>query len=136
MNNTFSILKPDALSRGLHEYIIGDIEGFGCSIVSRALYQLSKMDAEFLYFEHQKHPNFRNLVNFMSSGRVILLKISCPFTIEEFKTRCGNANPEKASIGTIRRKYGSDYTKNAIHASDSQDSFRREYGYFSSIIDF
>lgn len=132
-DKTLIVIKPDAVRKNVIGSILKRFEDEGFRIRELRMLRLSKEDAEEFYSVHRDKPFFNELVQFITSGSVVAAILedesSCDGDIDAIaKVRkiIGVTNPSKAEEGTIRRLYGSSITENAIHASDSIESFERE----------
>jgi nucleoside-diphosphate kinase len=130
MERTLAIIKPDATERGLHSKIIQRILDEGFEIVGMKLNRLSPLAAEGFYAEHRERPFFKDLVEFMLSGPVVLLALERAEAISHWRGVMGATNPEQADDGTIRAEIGENIERNSVHGSDSRDSAQREVAYF------
>jgi nucleoside-diphosphate kinase len=131
MDRTFIICKPDAVERGLVGAVLSRFETKGFSIVAA---EIRTLDAETLgrhYEEHVGKPFYDDLVSFMSRGPVLVAVLEGPEdTWSVVREMMGATNPLKAAPGTIRGDYGTLFTENLIHGSDSAESAAREIGIF------
>lgn len=127
---TLSIIKPDAVIKNVIGAIINRFEISGLVIVTAKMLQLTSIQATQFYCEHQKKFFFKNLIDFMISGRVFVQVLEGNNSIRRVREIMGSTNPVEALAGTIRADYGINYTKNAIHGSDSTESAIREISYF------
>lgn len=131
MNYTFSIIKPDAISKGNQMAILRRIKNSGFNINGLKHIRLTKEQAEEFYLIHKNKPFYKDLITFMTSGPVIVLSIhSNGNSIEDFRTLIGDTDPKESSIGTIRNLYGTDIGHNAIHGSDSPENSKKETLFF------
>lgn len=121
-NRTFTMIKPDAFSKGNTGNIIQKITNSGFKIVALKLTQLTKEKAEGFYAIHQDKPFFESLVNFMISGPIVAAVLEKKNAVQDFRTLIGATNPEDAAEGTIRNLYASSIENNAIHGSDSDEN--------------
>lgn len=128
--NTLSIIKPDAVAKNIIGSIISRFEAAGFIIVGAKILKLTHVQASEFYFEHQKKYFFDSLINFMISGPIFIQILEGNNSIQRNREIMGSTNPEDALAGTIRSDYGYNYTKNAIHGSDSKESAAREISYF------
>ena len=130
IERTFSIIKPDAVSKN----IIGDIESrfekAGLKIVAARMLHMSQKQAEGFYAEHSERPFFPDLVAFMTSGPVIVQVLEGENAIARNRELMGATNPKEAEAGTIRADYAETIDANAVHGSDSPESAEREIAYF------
>ncbi|MES2964792.1 MAG: nucleoside-diphosphate kinase [Bdellovibrionota bacterium] len=127
---TFSIIKPNAVKKN----VIGDtlefFEKAGLSIAAAKLTVLSRKKCEEFYAEHKARPFFGELVDFMTSGPVLLLVLSGEGAVMKNREIMGATDPKKAAPGTIRAKHGDSVGENAVHGSDSAESAAREITLF------
>ena len=130
MENTLSIIKPDAVSKNVIGKILDRFESSGLKIVAIKMLHLDKDMAEGFYAEHKGKPFFEKLINFMTSGPVIVQVLSGENAIKTNRDLMGNTNPEEAAAGTIRSDFAESIDANAVHGSDSPESAEREISYF------
>ncbi len=126
MNRTFLLLKPDALQKRVVGEIISMIEKAGFNILNIKMRKWTKEEGETFYSVHRGKPFFEGLVEFMTSGPIIGLLLEKENAIEDLRKLVGATDPSKAEPGTIRHKYGTNVRVNAVHASDSEESFQYE----------
>ena len=130
-NRTLVLLKPDAVERGLVGAITSRFENKGLRLVGMELRTLNKAILERHYEEHVGKGFYGELVEFMSRGPVVAMAIEGPEdTWEIVRTMMGATNPRKADLGTIRGDFGTLFTENLVHGSDSAESAARELGIF------
>jgi nucleoside-diphosphate kinase len=127
---SFSIIKPDILERNLVGSVISYIEKAGLKIVAQKMVILSKAQAESFYSEHSARPFFSSLVNFMTSGPVILQVLKGENAIAKNRAIMGATNPSDAAEATIRKDFARNIEENSIHGSDSPESAQREIAFF------
>ncbi len=127
---TLVIIKPDAYESKHFGEIISIIERNRLEIVEGKVIKLSREEAEKFYEEHRGKPFYEGLVEFMSSGRAFAMVVEGENAVESVRKIIGATDPKKAEVGTVRYIYGSEMPKNAIHASDSPKSARREITFF------
>ncbi len=132
---TFSIIKPDAVSKGYTGRILSRITEAGFSIAALRMVRLSRQQAEDFYYVHRERSFYRGLVEFMSSGPVIVMVLRKANAVEEFRRLIGSTDPAKADQGTIRAEFASDVQKNAVHGSDSPENAGREASFFFPAIE-
>lgn len=130
MANTLGIIKPDAVRRRLVGAVIGRIEAAGLVLRGLKVQRLSRERAEQFYAAHQGKPFFRSLVEFMSSGPVVLLVIGGPDAVNRWRALMGATDPAKAAYRTIRREWGTSVQHNVVHGSDTPESARAEVAFF------
>ena len=130
MENTLSIIKPDAVSKNVLGKILDRFESSGLKIIAIKMLYLDKDMAEGFYSEHKGKPFFDKLINFMTSGPVVVQVLSGENAIKTNRELMGNTNPEEAASGTIRSDFAESIDANAVHGSDSSESAEREISYF------
>jgi nucleoside-diphosphate kinase len=130
MEQTFAIIKPDAVKRRLAGKILARIEEAGFTVKAMRLEHLSKPEAEGFYAVHRERPFFGELTDFMSSGPCVLLVLEAPDAIRKWRTTMGATDPAKAEAGTLRKDFGESIGHNATHGSDAADTAAFELGYF------
>ncbi|MCB9061629.1 MAG: nucleoside-diphosphate kinase [Halobacteriovoraceae bacterium] len=130
VERTLSIIKPNAVEDNNIGSIIGRFEKEGLKIAAAKLIKLSKEKAEGFYIEHKERPFFGSLVNFMTSGPVVLMVLEGESAVERNREIMGATNPAEATEGTLRKLYAKSIEANAVHGSDSQASAEREIAYF------
>lgn len=128
---TLIILKPDAVQRGLIGKIISRIEEKGYAIESMNMKELTREELNYHYEEHKEKPFFRELVEYMSSGPVVIMTVCGENTIKGMRRLAGATDPLEAEAGSIRGMYALIKTENLIHSSDSPESARREVAFFT-----
>ena len=127
---TFSIIKPNATADNNIGNIIAIFEKEGLRISAARFTQLSKEKAEGFYIEHKDRPFFGELVDFMTSGPVMLMCLEGENAVAKNREIMGATNPAEAAEGTIRKLYAKSIGENAVHGSDSPESAERELAYF------
>jgi nucleoside-diphosphate kinase len=127
---TLLIIKPDAVQRDLIDEIIARVERQGLRVESKRRMRIDRDLAERHYAEHSEKPFFGELVEFITSGDVIVAKVTGPEAISVLRTLIGATDPAKADPGTIRGDYGKVITENLVHGSDSPESAKRELELF------
>lgn len=130
MEQTFAIIKPDAVKAKNAGRILQRIEEAGFRIVAMRMQHLTKSEAEGFYAVHRERPFFNSLTDFMSSGPCILLALESEDAIRRWRTLMGATDPAKAEPGTLRREFGTSIEHNATHGSDGPDTAAFELGYF------
>lgn len=130
MEKTFSIIKPNAVEENHIGDIITRFEKEGLKIAAAKMTNLTKEKAEGFYIEHKDRPFFGSLVNFMTSGPIILMVLEGENAIEKNRKIMGATNPADAEEGTLRKLYAKSIEANAVHGSDSSASAEREINYF------
>ncbi len=132
MEQTFSMLKPDAVQRSLIGEIIGRFEKKGLKLVALKLLKISREMAERHYAEHLGKPFFNDLVDFITSGPVVAMIWEGQNAIQVVRTMMGKTDPQEALPGTIRGDFGLFTGNNIVHGSDSPESASREINLFFS----
>lgn len=129
---TFSIIKPDATKRNLTGAINAVIEGAGLRIIAQKRIWLSEGQAEGFYDVHKERPFFRDLVNFMISGPVVVQVLEGENAVAKYRDVMGATNPANAAEGTIRKQFAESIEANSVHGSDSLENAEREITFFFS----
>jgi nucleoside-diphosphate kinase len=129
---TLSIIKPDAVKKNVIGKIIGRFEEEGLKIAGMKLKSLSRKEAEGFYAEHKARGFFPELVEFMTSGPVVIMALRGEKAIEKNREIMGATNPADAKPGTLRKLFAASIGENAVHGSDSSLSAQREVSYFFS----
>lgn len=132
VERTLSIIKPDAVAKNVIGQIYARFEAAGLKIVAAQLRQLSRAEAEAFYAVHRGRPFFPDLVAFMSSGPVMVQVLQGENAIARNREIMGATNPEKADAGTIRKDFGTNIERNAVHGSDGPDTAKQEIAFFFS----
>lgn len=130
VEQTLSIIKPDAVSKNHIGEIVARFEKAGLTIAAQRMMQLSRAQAEGFYAEHKGRPFFDGLVDFMTSGPVVVQVLSGENAILANRDLMGATDPAKAAPGTIRADFADAIDANAVHGSDSVVSAAREIAYF------
>jgi len=130
VERTLTIVKPDSVAAGHTGEIIAALEEAGFRIVAMKMVRLTKVQAEGFYHVHRGKFFFDSLVNFMTEGPVVPIALERENAIQALRDLMGNTNPEKASGGTIRKRFGTSIERNAIHGSDAPETAAFELGYF------
>lgn len=130
LEQTLSIIKPDAVERHLIGKIFARLEENGFRIIATKMLHLTPAQAEGFYAEHQGKEFFAGLVEYMTSAPVVVAVLEKDNAILDYRTLMGATNPEKAEEGTIRRDFAINQRKNCVHGSDSLESAKREIAYF------
>lgn len=130
VERTFSIIKPNAVGKNVIGQIIARFEDKGLRIAAAKLLQLSREKAEGFYIEHKERPFFPSLVQFMTSGPVLLMVLEGENAVEANRAIMGATDPAKAAPGTLRKDFADSIEANAVHGSDSPISAEREIAYF------
>lgn len=130
MEQTLSIIKPDAVKKGVIGKIIARFEENGLRIVAAKRLQLSKNDAEAFYAIHKERPFFKDLVEFMVSGPVVVMVLEGENAVAKNRDLMGATNPKEAKPGTIRADFAESIDANAVHGSDSLENAKNEIAFF------
>lgn len=130
VEQTFSIIKPNAMKKNAIGDIISMFEANGLKIAAAKIQILSKSKAEEFYAEHKERPFFGELVSFMTSGPVMLMCLQGENAVLKNREIMGATDPKKANAGTVRAKFGDNVGENAVHGSDSAASAARELALF------
>ena len=133
MNNleqTLSIIKPDAVERNLQEEIKNEFKKNNFLIIKEKKIHISKSEAEQFYKVHQSKPFYNDLCNYLSSGPIIVMCLEKENAVLDNRNLMGSTNPKEAKDGTLRKKYGLSIDKNSVHGSDSVDNAKIEIDFF------
>jgi len=130
IERTFSIIKPDATARNLTGAINATIEGAGLRIIAQRRMRISREQAETFYAVHRERPFFRELVEFMTSGPVIVQVLEGENAIARYREIMGATDPAKAAPGTIRKVHAKSLGENSVHGSDAPDTAQQEIAQF------
>lgn len=130
MERTLAIVKPDAVEKQLIGEVIKRYEADGLRIVGMKMLCLTREEAEGFYYVHRERPFFKSLVDFMSSGPVVVLILEGKGAIKKNRDLMGATDPGKAEPGTIRKLFGANIEMNAVHGSDSKEAASFEISYF------
>ena len=132
LEQTLSIIKPDAISKGFAEEICQRLEEAGLKIHSKRSLHLTEEEAEGFYIEHKGKPFFPVLITFMTSGPIQVQILEGENAYANYREVMGNTNPKEANPGTLRADFADSIDANAVHGSDSKQSAEREINYFFS----
>jgi nucleoside-diphosphate kinase len=130
LERTLSIIKPDAVRKNAIGQILARFEAAGLRIVAARMTHLSRAQAEGFYAVHRHRPFFRDLVEFMISGPVLVQVLEGDNAIAKNRELMGATDPKKAEKGTIRADFADSIDANAVHGSDSPETARTEVAYF------
>lgn len=130
IERTFSIIKPDATARNLTGAINALIEKSGLRIVAQKRLRMTREQAETFYAVHRERPFFRDLVEFMISGPVVVQVLEGDNAIARYRDIMGATNPANASDGTIRKLYAKSVGENSVHGSDAPETAEKEIAQF------
>ena len=130
MEQTLSIIKPDAVERHLENEIKQMFILKGFKIIKEKKIQIEKTEAELFYKVHETKPFYNDLCAYLSSGPILVMIIEKENAIKENRNLMGATNPKDAKEGTIRKKYGISIDKNSVHGSDSVENAKKEIDFF------
>ena len=130
MEETLSIIKPDAVERKLEDRIKNIFIKNNFEIVKEKKVKLEKKDAEQFYKVHETKPFYNDLCNYLSSGPVLVMILKKNNAILENRKIMGATNPKDAELGTIRKEFGISIDKNSVHGSDSKENAEKEINFF------
>ena len=130
IERTFSIIKPDATARNLTGKINAVIEDAGLRIVAQRRIRMTRQQAEKFYEVHAERPFYGELVEFMTSGPVVVQVLEGDNAVARYREVMGATNPEQAADGTIRKLFALSIGENSVHGSDSQENARIEIAQF------
>tara|TARA_B100001741_G_scaffold117925_1_gene97285 strand:- start:1821 stop:2231 length:411 start_codon:yes stop_codon:yes gene_type:complete len=130
LEQTLSIIKPDAVERNLQEEIKKNFIYNGFNIKNEKKIQISKNEAEEFYKVHQSKPFYAELCNYLSSGPIVVMVLEKENAVAENRKLMGATDPKKADDGTLRKKYGISIDKNSVHGSDSLENAKIEIDFF------
>ena len=130
VEQTLSIIKPDAVERNLDNEIKQMFKDKGFQIVKEKKIQIEKSEAEIFYKVHETKPFYNDLCSYLSSGPIIVMVIEKENGILANRELMGTTNPKDALDGTIRKKYGISIDKNSVHGSDSPENAKIEINFF------
>ena len=132
VEQTLSIIKPDAVERNLTEEIKNEFKSNGFSIKNEKKIKLEKSEAEKFYQVHQSKSFFNDLCEYLSSGPILVMILEKFNAVMDNRNLMGATDPQKAEEGTLRKKYGISIDKNSVHGSDSIDNAKIEIDFFFS----
>ncbi len=130
MEQTLSIIKPDAVAKNVVGKILSRFEDAGLRIAATKKMQLSRPDAEAFYAVHSERPFFKDLVEFMISGPVVVSVLEGENAMTKNRDLMGATNPKEAAAGTIRADFADSIDANAVHGSDSLENAKTEINFF------
>ena len=130
IEHTLAIIKPDAVSRGLVGKILARVEEQGFRLRALKLVRLSKQTAQEFYRVHAERRFYESLTTYMSSGPVVPMLLERDNAIQSLRDLMGATDPQQAAAGTIRRDYGENIERNAIHGSDAAETAAVEIPFF------
>ena len=130
IEQTLSIIKPDAVERNLQDQIKNEFKNKGFEILKEKKIHISKDEAEKFYKVHESKPFYKDLCSYLSSGPIVVMKLQKDNAVSENRKLMGATNPEDAEEGTLRKKYGISIDKNSVHGSDSIENAKIELDFF------
>jgi nucleoside-diphosphate kinase len=130
LERTLSIIKPDAVKKNVIGKIVARFEDAGLRVVAARMKHLSRAEAEGFYAVHRERPFFGDLVEFMTSGPVLVQVLEGPEAIARNRELMGATDPKKAAQGTLRAEFADSIDANAVHGSDAPETARVEIAYF------
>ena len=130
IEQTLSIIKPDAIERNLDNEIKKEFINKGFKIVKEKKIQLAKSEAEEFYKAHETKPFYNDLCAYLSSGPIVVMILEKENVVMANRRLMGVTNPKKAEDGTLRKKFGISIDKNSVHGSDSLENARNEINFF------
>ena len=132
IEQTLSIIKPDATSRNITGQVNSIIEKSGLKIIGQKRIKLTKDTAGKFYEVHKERPFFQDLVSFMASGPVIVQVLQGENAVALYRKVMGATNPQEAEVGTIRKEFALSIEANSVHGSDSIENAKKEISFFFS----
>ena len=130
LEQTLSIIKPDAVERNLSEEIKNEFKKNGFNILKEKKVHLTKTDTEKFYEVHQSKPFYNDLCEYLSSGPIVTMILEKNNAVIDNRKLMGATNPKNAEEGTLRKKYGISIDKNSVHGSDSLENAKIEINFF------
>ena len=130
LEQTLSIIKPDAVERNLEDKIKSFFTKSNLKIIKNKKVQISKEESSEFYKVHQTKPFYHDLCNYLASGPIIVMILEGENAISKNRELMGATDPKKAEEGTIRKMYGLSIDKNSVHGSDSQENAKKEINFF------
>ena len=132
IERTLSIIKPDAVAKNVIGQIYARFEAAGLKIIAARMAHLSRAEAEQFYAVHKERPFFKDLVDFMISGPVVVQVLEGENAIARYRDIMGATDPAKAAAGTIRKVHAKSIGENSVHGSDAPDTALKEIAQFFS----
>jgi nucleoside-diphosphate kinase len=130
LEQTLSIIKPDAVERNLSDQIKNEFKKNGFNILKEKKIKLEKSETEKFYQVHQSKPFYNNLCDYLSSGPVVAMILEKENAVSDNRKLMGATDPKNAESGTLRKKYGISIDKNSVHGSDSIENAKIEINFF------
>ncbi|MDA8406725.1 MAG: nucleoside-diphosphate kinase [Deltaproteobacteria bacterium] len=135
MQKTLSIIKPDGVAKKLIGEVVSVFESAGFRVAAMKMKRLSRSEAEGFYYVHKERPFFPELIEFMTSGPLVLMVLEAEDAIRRNRDLMGATDPAEATLGTIRARWADSKQNNIVHGSDSEESAKFEIGHFFSGIE-
>ena len=126
IERTLSIIKPDATERNLTGLIVARLEGAGLRVIAQKRVWWRKKDAKKFYEVHKGQPFYKELINYMTSGPIVLMVLEGDGAITKYREIMGATNPVDAEPGTIRKDFGVNHQRNSVHGSDAPETAKKE----------
>ena len=126
IERTLSIIKPDATERNITGLIVARLEGAGLRVIAQKRLWWRKKDAKKFYEVHKGEPFYKELINYMTSGPIVLLVLEGDDAIAKYREVMGATNPVDAAPGTIRKDFGVNHQRNSVHGSDALETAKKE----------
>ena len=130
IEQTLSIIKPDAVERNLQDQIKNEFKNNGFEVLKEKKIHITKDEAEKFYKVHESKPFYNDLCSYLSSGPIVVMSIQKENAVLENRKLMGATNPKDAEEGTLRKKYGISIDKNSVHGSDSVENAKIELDFF------
>ena len=130
IEQTLSIIKPDAVERNLQDQIKNEFKNNGFEILKEKKIHISNEEAEKFYKVHESKPFYNDLCAYLSSGPIVVMSLQKENAVLENRKLMGATNPKDAEEGTLRKKYGISIDKNSVHGSDSVENAKIELDFF------
>jgi nucleoside-diphosphate kinase len=126
IERTLSIIKPDVTERNITGLIVARLEGAGLRVIAQKRLWWRKKDAKKFYEVHKGEPFYKELINYMTSGPIVLLVLEGDDAIAKYREVMGATNPVDAAPGTIRKDFGVNHQRNSVHGSDAPETAKKE----------
>ena len=126
IERTLSIIKPDATERNITGLIVARLEGAGLRVMAQKRVWWRKKDAKKFYEVHKGQPFYKELINYMTSGPILLLVLEGENAVAKYRETMGVTNPVDAAPGTIRKDFGVNHQRNSVHGSDAPETAKKE----------
>lgn len=130
VQQTLSIIKPDAVAADKIGPVIANIEAAGLHVIAMRMTWMTGDQAALFYAVHKERPFYKSLVEFMSSGPIVAMVLEGDNSVEVYRKLMGATDPAKAMPGTLRKEFGTSVDKNAVHGSDSLENAKKEIAFF------